>query len=265
MEQASVAPDVPRAGLSYRFAAWLGMGVMRLQRWRLDIEGLEHVPATGGCVIAANHNSFWDFFAVCYGPYMALGRPVRILAKKSLFDVPVFGALLQRTGCIPVDRGSGQHAFEDAVRAVEAGEIVLVLPEATISPSFDLLPFRTGAVRIAVEAGVPLVPAVSWGTQRFFTTGHRPHWAWQLPVTVRFDSPWHLPPTVDVDAVTERLRRRMSEMLDKVIAMYPDDAPPGAWWVPARLGGGAPPHDIAVAELRNRRRHWRSGRSDPGS
>ncbi|NNC93779.1 MAG: 1-acyl-sn-glycerol-3-phosphate acyltransferase [Acidimicrobiia bacterium] len=248
---------VPGPGLIYRFAAWVGVTVMRLQRWRFDVEGLEHLPARGGCVIAANHTSFWDFFAVAQFPYLRLGRPVRILAKASLFRLPIFGQLITRTGCIPVERGNGGDALVHAVTSLHGGEVVLLLPEETISRSFELLPFMTGAVRMAQKAGVPLVPAVSWGSHRFFTTGRRPRWWWRLPVSVRFGEPLMVSGDDDVEVVTKELRARMAAMLVDAVDRYPDGAPAGAWWVPDRLGGAAPKHDAIERDHQATRARWR--------
>jgi len=249
-------PGVPGPGLIYRFAAWLGVVVMRLQGWRFKVGGFEHVPDKGGCVIAANHTSFWDFFAVAHVPYIRHGRPVRILAKESLFRIPIVGPLIARTGCIPVDRGNGGDALVHAVTALHRGEMVLVLPEETISRSFDLLPFKTGAVRMARSAGVPLVPAVSWGSHRFYTTGRRPRWTWRLPVSIQFGEPIHVQPEDDPEVVTKELRTRMAEMLEEVIASYPEGGPAGAWWVPQRLGGGAPEHQSVEREHSKTRVRW---------
>ncbi|MBT8202972.1 MAG: 1-acyl-sn-glycerol-3-phosphate acyltransferase [Acidimicrobiia bacterium] len=249
-------PGVPAPGLVYRFAAWVGLIVMRLQRWVFRVEGFEHVPARGGVAIAANHTSFWDFFAVAQFPYLRHGRPVRILAKESLFRLPLIGPLIARTGCIPVDRGNGHNALVHAVTALHDGEVVLLLPEETISRSFDLLRFKTGAVRMAQAAGVPLIPAVSWGSHRFFTSGRRPRFAWKLPVTVRYGEPMHVYPEDDVEVVTKELRARMQLMLDDVIAEYEDGAPAGAWWVPRRLGGGAPDHTTVERAHTATRTRW---------
>jgi 1-acyl-sn-glycerol-3-phosphate acyltransferase len=238
-----VDPRNPAAGRLYRFAAWVAFAVMRSQRWRFVVDGLEHVPQVGGAVIASNHTSFWDFFTTGRGPYHRWGRPVRILAKEALFRVPVFGALMRHAEHIPVHRGAGAPALASAVAALERGELVLVLPEQTISPSFELLPFKHGAVRMAAAAGVPLVPSVSWGSHRFHTNGRRPRWSWRLPVVVRYGEP--LSPSVDDDLaeVTAELRRRMQTLLEEAQERYPDGHPAGAWWVPARLGGGAPTVD----------------------
>ncbi len=252
---------VPPPGWAYRLGAWMGLAVMRLQRWQFDIRGTEHLPPSGGCVIAANHNSFWDFFAVGRAPYLMLGRAPRILAKQSLFELPLFGWLMRKTGCIPVDRGAGLDAVQHAVHAVEAGEMVLIMPEGTISRSFDLLTFRTGAARIATEAHVPLIPAVSWGTHRFHTSGRRPRWSWKLPVTVCYGEPVRPDAGDDPVAVTDELRIRIETMLDQAVCEYRDGTPGRVWWVPARLGGGAPNHESVESEFRSRRRRWRRRRS----
>lgn len=258
VRRAKTPAGVPRPSLVYRFAAWMALGVMRLQRWRFQVEGVGHLPERGGAVIAANHTSFWDFFAVLQVPYLRLGRPSRILAKESLFRVPLFGRLIMRpAGCIPVDRGNGGDALTHAVTNLHAGELVLVLPEETISRSFELLPFKSGPVRMAQKAGVPVVPAVSWGSHRFFTTGRRPRWSWRLPVTVRFGEPLNVGPDDDVEVVTKELRARMQGMLDEVVKTYVDGTPAGAWWVPRRLGGGAPEHGPVEREHKATRARWR--------
>jgi 1-acyl-sn-glycerol-3-phosphate acyltransferase len=249
-------PDDPRnpgASLVYRFAARVAFLLMGVQRWRVDARGMERIPRSGGAVIAANHTSYWDFFLVGRAPYLAWGRPVRILAKEVLFRVPVFGAVMQRAEHIPVHRGSGMAALSSAVEALRRGELVLVLPEQTISQSFELLPFKSGAARMAAEAGVPLIPAVSWGSHRFHTKGRRPRPRWRLPVTVRYGEPLHPGPHDDPVEVTEELRRRVELMLEEAQRDYPDGLPAGAWWVPSRLGGGARDH---AEVLRAERERW---------
>lgn len=250
-------PRNPAASWVYRLAARIAFTVMDVQRWRVAVEGVEHVPRHGGAVLAANHASYWDFFLAGRGPYLDWGRPVRILAKEALFRVPVFGRVMRRAEHIPVHRGSGTAALASAVGGLRAGELVLVLPEQTISRSFDLLPFKTGAARMAIEAGVPLVPVITWGSHRFHTKGRRPRPVWRLPVSVRYGAPLQPAPDADPVEVTERLRERMQTLLDEVQRDYPDGAPAGRWWVPARLGGGAPAHDRVLAEEAERVREWR--------
>jgi 1-acyl-sn-glycerol-3-phosphate acyltransferase len=250
------APDMPQASLTYRLAAATAFSVMRVQRWRFIVRGLEHVPLRGGVVVTGNHTSYTDYFTVGRAPYLELGRPVRILAKASLFRLPVFGAVMRWAQHIPVQRGAGSHALDAAVAALRAGELVGVLPEQTISPSFDLLPFKTGAARMAIEAGVPIVPAVSWGTHRFVTVLRRPRLAWRLPVVVLYGPPIVTAPGDDPAAITEELRRRTQDLLDEAVRTHPDGCPAGAWWVPARLGGGAMTQDEARDYLDGLSRTW---------
>jgi 1-acyl-sn-glycerol-3-phosphate acyltransferase len=238
---------VPGAGRAYRFAAAIGMLPITAQRWRLDVRGLEHVPVRGGAVIVANHTSYVDFFTVGRAPFLELGRPIRILGKASLFRTPGLGPFMRAAGHIPVERGAGSGALSAAVVALTRGELVCVLPEQTISPSLELLEFKTGAVRMAQLAGVPVIPAISWGSHRFLTVGGSMRPTWRLPVTVAFGAPWHIDAAEDVATVTSRLRAHMADMLAEVQQDYPDGLPAGARWVPARLGGSAPTQQRGAA------------------
>ena len=252
----SAATHVPRASLTYRVAAALAMAPITLQRWQLEVEGLEHVPRTGGAVVILNHSSFVDFFTVGRTPFLQLGRPIRILAKASLFRARVLGPVMRAAEHIPVERGAGASALNAAVAALERGELIGVLPEQTISPSFELLPFKSGAVRMAQRAGVPVVPAVSWGSHRFWTTGDGPHLTWRLPVAIRYGAPVVPSPDDEADRVTATLRDRMAAMLTAVQHAYRDGLPGGARWVPARLGGSAPTVEEAEARLARLRSSW---------
>jgi 1-acyl-sn-glycerol-3-phosphate acyltransferase len=258
-----VPPADPRASWVYRFAAWIAFTVMRLQRWRIDVQGIEHLPRHGGAIIAANHTSFWDFFTSGWHPYRSWRRPVRILAKASLFRARGFGWFMRRAQHIPVERGAGRGALRHAIVGLERGELVLVLPEQTISPSLELLPFKPGAARMAAAAGVPLVPTVSWGSHRFHTVGRKPRWSWRLPVTVRYGEPLRPGPDDDPVEVTAQLRRRMETLLDEVQRGYPGGTPAGAWWVPARLGGGAASAEEADAFLRRLAERWHTPGTPP--
>jgi 1-acyl-sn-glycerol-3-phosphate acyltransferase len=251
--------DLPRADPTYHVLARLAMAPISLQRWRLDVEGLEHVPRTGGAVLALNHSSFVDFFTAARVPFLELGRPVRMLAKASLFRSRVLGPMMRAAGHIPVERGAGRDALGAAVAALRRGELIGILPEQTISPSFELLPFKSGAVRMAQDAGVPVVPAVSWGSHRFWTTGDGPHLTWRLPVHIRYAEAFV--PDGDPDVETGRMRTLMAEMLEDVQRRYRDGLPTGAPWVPARFGGSAPTVEEGEARLRRLRSSW--GRSAP--
>ena len=124
---------------------------------------------------------------------------------------------------------------------------MLVLPEQTISPAFELLPFKSGAARMAGLAGVPLVPAASWGTHRFHTVRRRPRPRWRLPVDVAYGEPLLPTPDDDPREVTAHLRQRVSTLHEGLVTGYVDGTPSDAWWVPRRFGGGAPSPEEADA------------------
>ena len=128
------------------------------------------MPATGGAVMAVNHTGYLDFAFAGLAARPA-GRLVRFMAKEQVFRHPVSGPLMRGMHHIPVDRDAGAASYRAAVAALKAGEIVGVFPEATISRSFELKEFKSGAVRMAAAAGVPLLPTVIWGSQRIWTKG----------------------------------------------------------------------------------------------
>ena len=204
-----------------------------------QMTGTEHVPRTGGVLLACNHVSYVDFV---YGSLAA--RPsrqlVRFMAKKEIFDHPVGGPIMRGMHHIEVDRGEGVHSFHTAVDHLRRGEAVGIFPEATISRAMELKEFKTGAVRIAAGAGVPVLPVIIWGTQRMMTKDHPKDFSRGKTIALTVGEA--LRPTGDDPmAETAALKARMSELLEQTIAAYPaDEQPPGSWWVPARLGGSAP-------------------------
>lgn len=243
---------VPRPTLRFRIVATVVIVCVALARWRVRTEGLEHVPREGGAVITWNHTSQVDFLLTLWDVYRQLDRPCRYVALRELWSSKLFGWVPRFADAVPVDRasdGDRDRALADAVQALRDGHLVLVAPEGGISPSLEPMPWRTGAVRMAQLAGVPVIPSVSWGTHRLVTTGHRfsPWRALRIPVSVRFGVPVAVPADADPVAVTQQLHATTTTMLHEVQAAYPDGAPAGAWWVPARLGGGAPDHATALA------------------
>lgn len=139
----------------------------------------EKVPATGGCVIALNHLSHVDPLLTALFLHDH-GRLPRYLAKAGLFDVRGLGGFLRSAGQIPVERASAHAvgAYDAAVAAVRAGECVVVYPEGTLTRDPALWPMvgKTGAARIALATGCPLVPVGQWGAQDLLAPyGKRPH------------------------------------------------------------------------------------------
>ena len=150
----------------------MALVVFRLFRFRFDVRGSEHVPTTGGAIICSNHVSFFDFTFLGLGA-LPQHRLVRFMAKSSVFDHWFAGRFMRAMQHIPVDRKAGAAAFEAAIRALKDGKVVGVFPEATISTSFTVKDLKAGAARMAVQAGVPIIPAAVWGGHRVATKGHK--------------------------------------------------------------------------------------------
>ncbi|WP_052849004.1 lysophospholipid acyltransferase family protein [Streptomyces avicenniae] len=210
---------------------------------RLDVDGSDHVPRRGGAVLVSNHIGYLDFVFAGFAARPAK-RLVRFMAKESVFRHKVSGPLMRGMKHIPVDRAQGEGAFNLAVGALKKGEIVGVFPEATISPSFTLQKFKSGAARMAQEAGVPLLPMALWGTQRLWTKGRKRDFGrHHFPVTIRVGEPIEASREEYAMRITRRLRERMEELLDGAQRAYPAEprGPEDTWWLPAHLGGSAPP------------------------
>ena len=147
---------------------------------RRDWRGQDKIPQTGGLIFVANHISNADPLAL--GQFLAFsGRWPRFLAKASLFRHPVLGRLLRACGQIPVQRQSAQSAdaLLAAVEAISRGRAVVIYPEGTITGDPDLWPMKgkTGAARIALRTGCPVIPIGQWGAQELMygKKVHFPH------------------------------------------------------------------------------------------
>ena len=213
--------------------------VWRLQGLTFTVTGVENLPAIGGAVVAINHTSYFDFtFAGLPAYRQGRRRKVRFMAKKEVFDHKITGPIMRSLRHIEVDRDSGAASFEHACQALKAGELVGVYPEATISRSFEIKDLKSGAARMAIAAGVPIVPHIVWGAQRIWTKGHpKKLWRPKVPITVAVGAP--IEPTLPPQELTALLHSRMQHLLEEVQDSY-GPYPPGEFWVPHRLGGGAP-------------------------
>src|ERR1700735_2115152 len=134
----------------------------------ITYQDIERIPSTGGAVIAINHTSYVDWLPAALAVH-ARGRRIRYMIKAEMQQVKVVNFLIKHTKTIPVDRRSGARAYAEAVRLLQAGELVGLMPEATISRSFELKEFKTGAARMALEAEVPAIPLIVWGGARILT------------------------------------------------------------------------------------------------
>jgi 1-acyl-sn-glycerol-3-phosphate acyltransferase len=215
--------------------AFAGLGL------KLDVRGEENIPRTGGAVLASNHVSYLDFIFAGLGAHPS-GRYVRFMAKDSIWENKIAGPLMRGMKHIPVDRNAGAESYRVALDALRRGEIVGIFPEATISRSFEIKDFKVGAVRLAHQAGVPLIPEIVWGTHRIMTKGRERDLSRGKAISVTVGTPIHIAPDDNVDEIGQHLHDVMTEMLDEAIARYPQqpEGPDDHWWIPARLGGTAP-------------------------
>ena len=159
-----------RLGFWRRFAVLVAVPVLSIWTRRIWT-GQENVPAQGGIILVPNHVSHFDPLVIAHFVYGA-GRWPRFLGKASLWKVPVLGPLLRKTQQIPVERGSVEavKSLDVLVDALDQGGAVIIYPEGTTTREPDLWPMRgkTGAARLALITGAPVIPIANWGAERVF-------------------------------------------------------------------------------------------------
>ena len=224
----------------YEAVVGFARGVFAMQGLRFTIVGEENVPRDGGAVMVINHTGYMDFTYAGLAAQKS-GRLVRFMAKESVFRHPVSGPLMRAMHHIPVNREAGSSSYAAAVADLRRGEIVGVFPEATISRSFELKDFKTGAARMAAEAHVPIIPVVIWGSQRVWTKGHPKRLGrTNVPIFISVGEPIPVAPDSDPEVVTAGYKEVMAHMLDLARAAYEPLRGADLKYLPARLGGTAP-------------------------
>ncbi|HUH06807.1 MAG TPA: lysophospholipid acyltransferase family protein [Egibacteraceae bacterium] len=251
--------------LVYQPVVRIIIGAHRAMGWRVAISGAEHIPRAGSAVIASNHVGYLDFTFLGYGP-RERGRLIRFLAKSEVFRHPIAGPLMRGMRHIPVDRsGRAQEAMAASLDALRRGEVIGLFPEGTISRSFVPAAARSGAARLAMQAGAPLVPAAVWGSQRLLTKGRPRNLQRGVAISVRYGEPVAYAPGEDAAEVTARLMDRIGELVDAAARDYPQRPAGDAdrWWLPAHLGGTAPtPEQVAQDAVRERAERREQRRRD---
>ena len=217
------------------------------QGLKFTITGAEHFPRQGGAVLVMNHVGYFDFAYAGLAAHPS-GRLVRFMAKEQVFHHKVSGPLMRGMHHIPVDRGAGASSFRAAVGALKAGEIVGVFPEATISRAFELKDFKSGAIRMAQAADVPLIPMAIWGSQRVWTKDHPKRLGrTNIPITLSVGEPLRVTRKDNADEANLELRGRISALLHAAQDSYPRLSGDELKFVPVRLGGTAPTPEQALA------------------
>lgn len=211
---------------------------------KIRIEGAENLPREGAYVLAPNHHSELDPLIVAVAVWRS-GRAPRFMAKESLFRVPALGWGLRATGMIPVARtssaASAKHTLDVSEQIVRDGRGVIVYPEGTLTRDPELWPMRgkTGAARLALEAGIPLIPVAQWGAQQVLPRyGRLRLWPPRRPMTVVFGEPLDLTPFAGsltpstLTEVTATVMDRLAEMLSRIRGI----PAPTERWNPAQHG-----------------------------
>jgi 1-acyl-sn-glycerol-3-phosphate acyltransferase len=223
---------------TYRVAAAAVVATARATA-TVECTGREHLLAPRGVVVAANHVSLYDFLST--GEFVhGAGRPARFLAKASLFTAPVVGWVFRHTGQIRVQRrqATAADALTEAGLALQHGECVVVFPEGTLTRDPELWPMRgkTGAVRLALATGAPVIPLAQWGGDAVWPRGRR----LPLPLPRRTVRCLAGPP-VDLSeyvgkTLTEELLRAATERvmvaITDLVAVLRDAEPPASRWDP---------------------------------
>ncbi|MEU5959878.1 lysophospholipid acyltransferase family protein [Micromonospora parva] len=241
-----------RLGFWQRFAVGLVKPVMIVwtrRTWR----GQEHLRRDGGMIIVANHISHADPLVSAHFIYDS-GRWPQYLGKASVFRVPVVGWILHRCRQIPVERGTvdAVRSLDALVAALNEGGAVVIYPEGTTTRQPELWPMKakTGAARLALATGAPVVPVVMWGPERIFdprTTrvSLRP----RIPVTVAAGEPIDLsrwadaqPTRATLEEMTDTIMLRLRDMLAEIRG----GTPPPLWERPARSSVGPEQRDDAA-------------------
>ena len=248
----------------YRTVIGLARTVFFLEGLKFTVTGDENIPATGGAVLAVNHTGYMDFTYAGL-PVRTPKRYIRFMAKHDVFENKISGPIMRALKHIPVDRTAGADSYQAAVDYLRRGELVGVYPEATISRSFEIKQLKSGAARMALEADVPIIPIVIWGAQRVWTKGYPKRLGrTNTPISIAVGEP--IRPYEPAAELTTELRSTMQRLLHGLQENYHHE--PGAYWVPARLGGSAPTleeadaMDTAEAAQRGARKQAGDGAAD---
>ena len=225
----------------FRTFAFLLIPFMELVgKYRLS--GTENVPQTGSFVVAPNHYSDIDPIVIGYAMYK-LKRMPRFLIKASLFRIGPLGWMFRKAGQVPVERagGAGADPLAAARRIAAAGHAVVIYPEGTLTRDPDLWPMRGkyGAVRTALDAGIPLIPAVSWGAQRILPRYGKISLFPRKDVDVVFGPPIDLSPFVGKSTSQKALAEAtllLMNTLAEMVGELRQETPPVERWDPAEHG-----------------------------
>lgn len=211
--------------------------------FRVKTHGVENLPK-GGYILVGNHLSYLDPLAFAYSVYFHMKRAPHYLAKEALFKLPILGWILPKVGQIPVYRSGrvNDEPMRAAKEFLKAGQVVVIFPEGTLTRDPELWPMRgkAGAVRLAVELGLPIVPAAHWGVEQVlgpYTKKIAPN-PFHV-VNVKIGKPMHFEgldkdnlSTANLAAATDTVMHAIADL----VAEMRGATPPKELWDPAKKG-----------------------------
>ena len=208
---------------------------------KLHLHNPEKVPTEGAFILSPNHYSNIDPIVMALAVWK-LGRAPRFMAKASLFKVPVVGAALRSTGQIPVERSGsmrGRAPIEAAERLVDSGQCVIIYPEGTLTRDPDLWPMRgkSGAVRMALEQQIPVIPSAHWGTQNLMGRySNKIRFFPRTQINIRFGDPVDLSEFYGKPLDSATLRAATTKVMAEITLLLEElrgETAPEVRWNPA--------------------------------
>lgn len=187
--------------------------------WRWNVEGMENLPprGQGGMIIAMNHIHWMDIPVI--GGSLPYSHRLSWLAKSELFENPLAGWFFRQMQVIPIKRGKRDlAALERAIEALRGGAVLLIFPEGHRSRSGVLMPGHGGAVRLAMQAGVPILPVAVSGTEHGLSGSFR-----RRPVHLQIGKPYNVPSTPDNKIPPELMEQLTADMMQRIAAMLPPE------------------------------------------
>ena len=196
------------AWVIYRLGQLWAIGVIHITGCTLRVEGKENIPKNGGVCFVSNHVGVFDIvLALAY-----IGRPFGFIAKKELGYIPLFGIWILILGGLFIDRKSIRKAVKTisiGIKKIQNGECMLVFPEGTRSKGRGLLPFRSGAIKLATQSLAPIVPMAITGSYDVFEKQYRVH---SGPVSLIF-----CPPINTADMSPDERRHKLADQVYAII------------------------------------------------
>ncbi len=204
-----LSPFNPSGRLVHWFARWWARTLLWVGRIPVRLDGLDNIPAGKPCVLVSNHASAADI-PILFG---SLPIQFRIIAKDSLFHIPVLGWCMRLAGYISVNRSNPKKAIRSlkkAARQIREGYPAVVFPEGTRTLTGELQPFKTGAFLLAIESGVPVVPVGISGSFDILVRG-------SMKIRPDAQVALRIGPSIDTEGYTTRDRRSLAEQARKAV------------------------------------------------